>query len=194
MVRGKASADVEFGAKISVSLIGRYSFLDRLSWDPYHDSVDLKMQAENYKKRFGCYPVSVHADQIYRTRENISTCRERGIRLCGPPLGRPRLMTKLEAAREKRRRRRDERYRIPIEGKFGQGKRRFSLDRIMSKLAVTSGSTISVIFLVMNLEKLLRDFLLFLSSLFLISKTRDWLLRVGLFLRYSISNRAGTTW
>ncbi len=31
--------------------------------------------------------------------------------------------------------------RIPIEGKFGQSKRRYSLDRIMSKLAVTSGST-----------------------------------------------------
>ena len=96
-------------------------------------------------------------------------------------------MTKEEAASEKRRRREDERYRIPIEGKFGQGKRRFSLDRIMSKLAVTSGSTISVIFLVMNLEKLLRDFLLFLSSLLFIKKMRKWLYRIGLIHRYSIS-------
>ncbi len=96
-------------------------------------------------------------------------------------------MTKEEAAREKRRRRIDERYRIPIEGKFGQGKRRFSLDRIMSKLAVTSGSTISVIFLVMNLEKLLKDFLLFLSSLLFVVKVRNWLNRFGLLRRYSIS-------
>ena len=124
MVRGKASREVEFGAKISVSLIGGYSFLDRLSWDPYHESVDLKVQIENYKRRFGCYPVSVHADKIYRTRENLNYCREEGIRLSGPPLGRPKIMTKEEAVREKRRRRRDERYRIPIEGKFGQGKRR----------------------------------------------------------------------
>jgi len=148
------SREVEFGAKISVSLINGYSFLDRLGWDAYHESVDLKGQIENYKSRFGCYPASVHADKIYRTRENLNYCREEGIRLSGPPLGRPRLMTQEEAAREKRRHRGDERYRIPIEGKFGQGKRQFSLDRIMSKLAVTSGSTISVIFLVMNLEKL----------------------------------------
>ena len=40
-------------------------------------------------------------------------------------------MTKEEAAREERRRRRDERYRIPFEGKFG-------LDRMMSKLAEIS--------------------------------------------------------
>ena len=80
----------------------------------------------------------MHTDQIYRTRDNLRYCRERGIRLCGPTLGRTRLMTKEEAAREERRRRRDERYRIPFEGKFGQGKRRFSLDRIMSKLAEIS--------------------------------------------------------
>ena len=187
MVRGKASSNVEFGAKISVSLIGGYSFLDRVSWDPYHESEDLKGQVESYRRRFGCYPVSVHADKIYRTRDNLRYCREKGIRLSGPPLGRPRLMTKEEATREKRKRRIDERYRIPIEGKFGQGKRRFSLDRIMSKLAVTSGSTISVIFLVMNLEKLLTDFLLFLSSLFLVVKVRNWLVRNGFLLRYSIS-------
>ncbi len=178
---------MEFGAKISVSLIKGYSFLDRLSWDPYHESVDLKVQIENYKRRFGCYPVSVHADKIYRTRENLSYCREEGIRLSGPPLGRPKIMTKEEAAREKRRRRRDERYRIPIEGKFGQGKRRFSLDRIMSKLAVTSGSTISVIFLVMNLEKLLKDFLLFLSSFLFVEIMRNWLYRIDLPRRYLTS-------
>ena len=174
MVRGKASADVEFGAKISVSLIGGYTFLDRLSWDPYHESVDLIGQVEKYRERFGCYPVSVHADKIYRTRENLRFCGEKGIRLSGPPLGRPKVMTPEKTAREKRRRRRDERYRIPIEGKFGQGKRRFSLDRIMTKLAVTSGSAISVIFLVMNLEKLLRDFLLFLSSLPIVVELRKW--------------------
>jgi IS5 family transposase len=174
IVRGKARTDVEFGAKIAVSLINGYSFLDRISWDPYHESQDFIEQVENYKQRFGCYPISVHADKIYRTRENLRFCGEKGIRLSGPPLGRPKIMTAEEAAREKRRRRRDERYRIPVEGKFGQGKRRFSLDRIMTKLAVTSGSAISVIFLVMNLEKLLRDFLLFLSSLPIVVELRKW--------------------
>ncbi|MBQ9443846.1 MAG: transposase [Lachnospiraceae bacterium] len=29
-------------------------------------------------------------DQIYRTRKNLSFCKERGIRMSGPLLGRPR--------------------------------------------------------------------------------------------------------
>jgi hypothetical protein len=181
IVRGKARADVEFGAKISVSLIGGYSFVDRISWDQYHESQDLIGQVESYRQRFGCYPISVHADKIYRTRENLAYCRDRGIRLSGPPLGRPRIMTKEEATKEKRRRRLAERYRIPIEGKFGQGKRRFSLDLIMTKLAVTSGSAISVIFLVMNLEKLLSDFLLFFSSFPIVKEIDKWLQSSGLF-------------
>lgn len=47
----------------------------------------------------------------------------------------------------------DEVDRIPIEGKFGQAKRRFSLGRIMAKLARTSEAVIAIIFIVMNLEK-----------------------------------------
>ena len=183
IVRGKARADVEFGAKISVSLIGGYSFLDRISWDAYNESQDLIGQVESYRQRFGCYPISVHADKIYRTRENLGYCSEKGISLSGPPLGRPKIMTKEEAVKEKRIRRLAERYRIPIEGKFGQGKRRFSLDLIMTKLAVTSGSAISVIFLVMNLEKLLSDFLLFFSSFPIVKEIGKWLQSSGLFHR-----------
>jgi len=190
IVRGKARGDVEFGAKISVSLIGGYSFLDRISWDAYNESQDLIGQVESYRERFGCYPISVHADKIYRTRENLGYCRDKGIMLSGPALGRPKIMTKEEATKEKRIRRLAERYRIPIEGKFGQGKRRFSLDLIMTKLAVTSGSAISVIFLVMNLEKLLRDFLLFFSYFLFVEKMRNWLHRIGLLRRYPVSSWA----
>ena len=46
--------------------------------------------------------------------------------------------------------------RIPVEGKFGQGKRRFGLGRIMAKLAGTSATVITLNILVMNLEKLLK--------------------------------------
>ena len=58
----------------------------------------------------------------------------------------------------------DELDRIPIEGKFGQGKRRFSLDRIMAKLAETSEAVIMVSFIVMNLEKILSSILLFVLN------------------------------
>ena len=40
-------------------------------------------------------------------------------------------------------------------GKIGQGKRRYGLDLIREKLAVTQGSTIAINVLVMNLQKLL---------------------------------------
>ena len=45
----------------------------------------------------------------------------------------------------------DERIRNAIEGKFGQGKRRFGLNRVMAKLDNTSGTVIAITFLVMNL-------------------------------------------
>jgi len=87
IVRGKAGSNVEFGAKISVSLINGFGYVDRINWESYNESGDLTMQIENYFRRFGCYPVAVLADQIYRTRENRNYCKEKGIRLSGPPLG-----------------------------------------------------------------------------------------------------------
>ena len=50
----------------------------------------------------------------------------------------------------------DEADRVEIEGKFGVGKRKYSLSRILEKLPVTSATAISVIFLAMGLEKALR--------------------------------------
>jgi hypothetical protein len=37
IVRGKSKADVEFGAKINLSLIDGISFLDELSWDAFNE-------------------------------------------------------------------------------------------------------------------------------------------------------------
>ena len=89
IVRGKAGKPVEFGAKLSVSCFENYVFLDHLSWDNFNESGDLQTQVEAYKNYTGYYPSSVHVDKIYRTRANRAWCKERGIRLSGPPLGRP---------------------------------------------------------------------------------------------------------
>ena len=62
----RPGASTEFGAKISASLVDGYCFLDRLGWDNYNESGDLITRINAYKKRFGFYPSSVHADQIYR--------------------------------------------------------------------------------------------------------------------------------
>jgi hypothetical protein len=158
IVRGKAGCPVEFGAKISVSLVDGVSFVDRISWDAYNESLDLVQQIDAYRRRFGHDPASVHVDQIYRTRENRRDCASRGIRLSGPPLGRPRTITEATAEQVKHDHQQaqdDTTARMAIEGKFGQGKRRFGLGRLMAKLARTSETMIHVSFLVMNLEHLL---------------------------------------
>ncbi|GAF83917.1 unnamed protein product [marine sediment metagenome] len=67
-----------------------------------------------------------------------------------------------ELKQEKRVVQQDEIGRIPIEDKFGQGKRRFSLARVMAKLTGTSETVIMVAFMVMNLEKILSSGLYFL--------------------------------
>ena len=154
IVRGKAKSPVEFGAKVSVSLVNGFSFVEKIGWEAYNESCDLIEQIERYRQRFGFYPESAHVDQIYKTRENRVYCQSKGIRLSGPMLGRPtedaeRLKTQRAICRQ------DEIDRIPIEGKFGQGKRRFTLARIMAKLAITSETVIMVSFMVMNLEKIL---------------------------------------
>ena len=171
--RGKAGADTEFGAKISASVVDGFSFVDRISWDNFNESTDLIDQIETYKKRFGFYPESVHADKIYRTRDNLRYCKKHGIRVSGPKLGRPPKQTeenRAKLAAEKRLARQDEIDRIAIEGKFGLGKRRYSLGRIMTKLSHTSKTAIIMSFLVMNLEKWLKA--IFLSYLFLLYHLR----------------------
>jgi transposase, IS5 family len=153
IVRGKAGTPVEFGAKFSASCVNGYVFLDHLSWDSFNESIDLPTQIELFKQRFGHYPESVHADQIYRSRPNRTYCRERGIRLSGKPLGRPKAQ---DAAENRKQVLVDATLRNQIEGKFGVGKRRFSLSRVMAKLAPTAECAIAITFLVMNLERLIQ--------------------------------------
>ena len=65
---------------------------------------------------------------------------------------------------KKKQQRQDERDRIAIEGKFRQGKRCFGLDLIKTKLAETNKTAIAITFLILNLEKLLRFFILFFMA------------------------------
>ncbi|MGD1875481.1 MAG: IS5 family transposase [Mastigocoleus sp.] len=163
MVRGKAGKNVEFGAFLSASCFDGYIFLDHISWDKFNESTDLKSQVETFKKYTGDYPESLHVDKIYRTRENRSWCKERGIRISGVPLGRPPASISKE---KKAQAKFDEGIRNYIEGKFGQGKRRFTLNQIMTKLSYTSETAIAISFLVINLStyisRLIRDFCVYI--------------------------------
>ncbi|WP_343754359.1 IS5 family transposase, partial [Lentibacillus halophilus] len=164
IVRGKTDANVEFGAKISVSMINGYTTLDKLSWDAYHEGVYLQDSIEAYCRRHGTYPEAVLADQIYRTRGNRRYCKERGIRLSGPKLGRPSKNAQ-ENRLQKQIEYQDAAERNAIEGKFGEGKRSYGLGLISACLRVTSETVISIQFLVMNLEKILRDTFLYVLYL-----------------------------
>ncbi len=176
IVRGKAGKPVEFGAKLSASCFEGYAILELISWNNFNESGNFKAQVEAYRDFTGSYPESVHVDKIYRTRENRAWCKERGIRISGPPLGRPPAHISPE---QKKQALKDEEVRNSIEGKFGQGKRRFSLDRVMAKLTNTSETAIAITFLVMNLSTALKRFFVcfcvdwrqqYLFSLWLLSK------------------------
>jgi hypothetical protein len=144
IVRGKTTAKVEFGSKIHLSIIDGISFLDEISWDAFNEGSHLVEYVEKYKARFGCYPRELLADKIYCTRFNRAWLKEKGIKLIAKPLGRPSAVQNHVSPGE----------RNPIEGKFGQAKTAYGLDRIKARLRNTSESWIASIILVLNLVKL----------------------------------------
>ncbi len=163
IVRGKTGKKVEFGAKLGVSLTGNgIAHVDNLDWNAYHEGHDLPAQVENYKKRHGHYPEAVLADQIYGSRENRRYLDGCNIRFAGKALGRPKKETSKnrdELREERRQRKAEYQQRIPIEGKFGQGKNGYRLSYIRARTQSTSEAWIRSIFLVMNLLVLASSFL-----------------------------------
>jgi transposase, IS5 family len=145
IVRGKTNSYVEFGSKVQVSLMNGYAFLDDLSWDAFNEGTRLISSVEKYKERFGFYPEEVLADKIYCNRSNRAYLKEKGIRLRAKPLGRPKAV-EVEHVRPGERN--------PIEGKFGQAKTAYGMNRIKARLRQTSESWIATIVLVLNLVKL----------------------------------------
>lgn len=154
IVRGKAGREVEFGAKITASMVDGYTRIERLSWDACSEAGDLPLICERFKERHGHYPEAVLADKLFRNRENLRYCAERGIRLSGPRLGRPLknpdpLMLQQELA--------DNSARNAIEGKFGQCKRRLGMARVMARLRTSSETVIAITILAANLIRWEQD-------------------------------------
>ena len=146
IVRGKANAKVEFGAKIDVSITGGFAFLEEYSWDGYNEGTTLIATVERYRKRTGCYPKKVLADKIYCNRANRKRLKELKIDLVAKPLGRPSKAMEPSHIRPG--------DRNPIEGKFGQAKTAYGLNRVKARLSNTSLSWIATIIMVLNLVKL----------------------------------------
>jgi len=144
IVRGKTTAKVEFGAKIQVSIMQGFAFLDEVSWDAFNEGTRLINSIEHHKRRFGFYPKEVFADKIYCTRNNRAQLKELGIQLIAKPLGRPKAVPNHISPGA----------RNPIEGKFGQAKTAYGMNRIKARLKHTSESWIATIIMVLNLVKL----------------------------------------
>ena len=151
IVRGKDNAQVEFGARIGVSQVDGFSRINTLSWDAYNESTDLIKQVEEYKDLKGFYPEVVIVDKIYGTRENRAYLKKFGIRFCGKQLGRPAKETLTPYQKLKQKIERG--IRNQIEGKFGQGKNAYELNKVRTRTAKTSESWIACIFFIMNLIK-----------------------------------------
>ncbi len=149
IVRGKQKAKVEFGAKLSISVVEGYTFIDKLSFDSYNEGTheEFLTVMENYRNRFGCYPEKVLADKIYGNRQNRKWCKEHGIHLSAEPLGRKRK----DQREQRQQKRQDTSERNEVECKFGNLKRRWGMDLITSKLEATGKTEITMSIVTMNL-------------------------------------------
>ena len=155
IVRGKQNAEVEFGAKVEMSDVNGYLRIEDLRWDAFNESTTFQESVENYRKAYGHYPERVLADTIFRTRENLRYCKEHGIHLNGPKLGKP---TADPSVRKKELRLEwlESGERGDIERRFGINKRCYSLGCITAKLQHTSEVMIYMSVLTLNLQRRLR--------------------------------------
>jgi len=163
IVRGKVKAPVEFGAKLDISVSDGFVRLERQSFDAYNESENLSEIVERYKIRTGRYPECVLADKIYRNRNNLTYCKERGIRLSGPALGRP----PKDAVINKKQAYKDNCDRVEVERAFSLAKGKYGLGLIRARLKETTQSAIALSILALNLGRIWCAFLqLFFELLF----------------------------
>ena len=156
--RGKRPNPTEFGQKLHLSVVDGFTYLEQTCWSNFNEGCDLAAVVADYYRKFGCYPEAVLADKIYQTRANRAFCKETGIRLTGPALGRPKAG---EADRkQKRQMYKDACDRNAVEGRNGNAKRRFGLDLIAAKLDETAKTEAALILTAMNAAHRLARWLL----------------------------------
>ena len=163
IVRGKAKAKCEFGAKIDVSVSNGFVRLEHTSFDAYNESGNLIDIIERYRQREGHYPERVLVDGIYRNRRNIAYCKRNGIRIMGKPLGRPRG----DAAPNRKQMRTDEIDRIEVERRLSHAKGSFGLGLIRTRLKDTSETAIALSIVALNLHNIGRILCTFYGRLLL---------------------------
>ena len=172
IVRGKAHVNTEFGVKLHISMVNGYARIERLSFDAFNEAGDFYKAVGAYFDAHGCYPQRILVDKIYRNRETIAWCKEHGIQLTGPALGRP-TKNKESSKQARKQEYQDICDRNIVEGEFGVGKRSYGLNRIMAHLPETSFCVIGIALLCMNLAKRLRSLLLLILQFVVFSLGRS---------------------
>ena len=148
IVRGKAKAPVEFGAKYDVSVDEKgHARLEKIGFEAYNECGVFKDAVERYRARTGHYPARALVDKIYRTRENRRFCREHGIRMSGRGPGRPARAD----AETRRQEARDETDRIEVERFFSREKRTCGAALVVTRLKETTLASIALSIFVANL-------------------------------------------
>ena len=141
------------------------------SFDAYNEAGNLQEMTERFREREGHYPSRILADRIYRNRENLSYCKEHGIRLSGPALGRP----KKGETRDKAQDYRDECERVEVERRFSLAKRKCGMGLVIAKLRETTAHVIAMSVLVLNLRKIqCAFFMLFIYLMDILSPQEKW--------------------
>ena len=163
IVRGKAKANTEFGAKIGVSVVEGYTFIDHHSWDAYNESSDLSLQIQLFKERFGCLPATVLADKFYRNRNNRKILEDLEVRTYCKPLGRPPKDPPFPEVKARMAKAVGERN--EFECSFGTGKRIYRANNIRAKLPDTARCWTGMCYFVKNVMKFLRELCHVLSEI-----------------------------
>ena len=129
------------------------SRIEKIFFDAYNECGTLQTACGRYRERTGRYPERLLVYKIYSTHDNRKYCRERGIRMPGPKLGRPysRSLTREQRDVECR----NNTDRIVVERSFCHSKRFFSLGLILTKTEVTSFSAIGLSIRTINFFKIL---------------------------------------
>jgi IS5 family transposase len=148
--RGKDRVQTEFGSKQLVMLKDGFTHVQTISWDNFNEGIRLKECVEAYKEIYGCYPEKVSVDTIFGNKANRQYLKEKAIRFVGKQLGRPPKISRAE----KRKLQKEMSGRNEIEGKFGQGKNAYGLQKIKARMKETSESWIMTIYFILNLIKL----------------------------------------
>lgn len=155
IVRGKAKAKTEFGAKIGASIYEGYTFIDHYSWDAYNESSDMALHIKLFEERFGYLPAIILANKIYMNTDNRKLLKEYETNTYSKPLGRPPKKERSPEYYRKMAKAIEDRN--EVECSFGTGKRIYRADNIRAKLPNTAECWTGMCYFVKKVMKFLRE-------------------------------------